>query len=598
MSPTRISRSSKSGTSDFPSFSVIPCTRIRPRVAGIKAVASAICIGSGGSVGREGPIVQIGCTFGSVVGQVLGLAEERVKLLVACGAAAAVAGTFNAPIAGVLFALEVILGSFAGRAFGLVVISSVTSTALCQSVLGRESTFLVGPELTLNSPMELPLYLALGLLAGIVALFYVRTLYFFEHVFEKWTWKPSIKAVVGGLVVGALGYFVAPHFFGVGYGGITEVMSSSPDVTLTVSMLLLWGFSKILATSMTLAAGGSGGVFAPSLFIGAMVGGAFGIMANRLFPDFTAPAGAYALVGMAAVFAGAAHAPITSIVILFEMTDDYRIILPLMIASVVSYLIAAKLNPDNVYTLKVRRRGGMAPRKSEFSMLDMILVTDAMATDVETIRPDEPITRLVARFHKDKVRAFPVQSKEGELLGMLTERDVETAVLSGDVAEKRAGDLMTRNLITCTPDQSLRQALSLLTRKDIGRIPVVDKEKPKKLLGLLRRKEIFWAYGIMTSEHQKLMDRTRMDLPAKAKDSVQLEVEVKPEFAGLCQRRVRDVVIPEQCLIVMLRRADRSVIPKGKTFIEPGDVLVLLTTKANESRLREWMEGLATEAEG
>ena len=566
--------------------------RIRPRVAAVKAFASALCIGSGGSVGREGPIVQIGSTFGSMIGRMLGLNEDRVKLMVACGAAAGVAGTFNAPIAGVLFALEVILGNFTGRAFGLVVISSVASTALCQSILGEDTTFALVQLFSLKSPLELPLYIVLGLLAGVVALAFVRTLYFFEHVFDRWTWHPLIKSAAGGLGVGLIGYFVSLHLFGVGYEGIQEVLAPDSPVTLSVSMLLLMVISKIVATSMTLGGGGSGGVFAPSLFIGAMAGGAFGLMVNAVFPNVTAPAGAYALVGMAAVFAGTAHAPITSIVILFEMTDDYKIILPLMIAAVISYLISVKLSPDNIYTIKLRRRGGLRPGKSEFSVLDMILVTDAMSADVQAVRPDAPISKLAARFHSGRARGFPVINEKNELVGIVTEHDVENALLSRNVNQRTAADVMTRTLITCTPNQSLRHAIHLLTTRDIGRIPVVDRENPKKLLGVLRRKEIFWAYGVLDEEHRKLMERTRMDLPTRQRDSVQVEIEVKAETKDLCLRKVKDIVIPEQCLIVMLRRAERAIIPKGKTVIEPGDTLVVLTTRANEPRLREWVAGL------
>ena len=566
--------------------------RIRPRVAGIKAFASAICIGSGGSVGREGPIVQIGCTVGSTIGQVLGMNEQRVKLLVACGAAAGVAGTFNAPIAGVLFALEVILGNFTGKAFGLVVISSVTSTALGRAVLGKAPAFAMVQEFSLHSGWEFPLYLALGLLAGVVALAFVRTLYFVEGIFQRWKWHYAVKAVVGGLAVGAIGYFgEGNHLFGVGYEGIEASLSGN----LGIDILLILVFLKILATSMTLGGGGSGGVFAPSLFIGAMLGGAFGIGVNALF-DGVAPPGAYALVGMAAVFAGAAHAPITAIVILFEMTDDYLIILPLMFAAVVSYLVAQSLSADSIYTIKLRRRGGLRPKRSEVSVLDFILVTDAMTTDFETVRPDVPLSELAVTFHEDHVRALPVVDEESGLVGIVSAYDVETAIISGNLNDRAAKDIMTRSVLTCTGDQRMRDVLELFTSRDVGQIPVVDKENPKKLVGVLRRKEIFWAYGVIAKEHQRMLDRTGIGLPSSQKDSVQVEIEIKPVHRNLCGRRVKEIEVPDQCLIVMLRRADQAIIPRGKTVIESGDTLVVLTTRKNEMNLLAWADHLDDES--
>ncbi|MHC4606195.1 MAG: chloride channel protein, partial [Planctomycetota bacterium] len=488
--------------------------RIRPRVAGIKALASAVCIGSGGSVGREGPIVQIGCTFGSTVGQILGLNEQRVRLLVACGAAAGVAGTFNAPIAGVLFALEVILANFTARAFGLVVIASVTATALCQSVLGTEHAFALAEMFKLASPWEFPMYLVFGVLAGVIALAYTRSVYLFEDLFERWLKSPVLRNILGGLTIGALGYFGSPYLFGVGYGfagdspfnGIENALSGN----IALGMLALLVLLKIVATSTTLASGGSGGVFAPSLFIGAMAGGAFGIAMNKLFPGIPAPAGAYAIVGMAAVFAGAAHAPITAIVILFEMTGDYRIILPLMLAAVMSYLVASRISADSIYTIKVRRRGGMAPQKSELSVLDFILVADAMNTDVDTILADVPLADVAKRFHGGHERALIVVDADGNLAGLVTLYDVEAALVSGGTEPRTAGDIMTRSLITCTRDQTLREVVPFFTSKDIGRIPVVDENDPKKLVGMLRRREMLWAYGVIAAEHQNLLDRTGM----------------------------------------------------------------------------------------
>lgn len=576
--------------------------RIRPRVALVKSITSALCIGSGGSVGREGPIVQIGCSMGSTLGQLLGLREERIKLLVACGAAAGISGTFNAPIAGVIFGLEVILGTFAARSFGMIVISSVTSTALCRSILGEEVAFRLVEVFQLKSPLELFLYMGLGVIAGTIALGYVRCLYFFERLFERWENHFHLRAIIGGLLVGLIGYmgikfFGGRHLLGVGYDGIEGALGLGKEVQaqpelsreLTFSVLLILVALKILSTSITLSAGGSGGVFAPALYIGAMAGGAFGLVAESLFPQITAPAGAYALVGMGALFAGAAHAPITSILILFEMTDDYKIILPLMLAVVISHLVASTLSADSVYTIKLRRLGGLTPPKSELSVLDLILVADAMNPPEHTIRTDSPVSEILERFYRGLARSFPVLDEDGRLVGFINESDIETALIEGRLDDQTAADLMHRNPVTCTPDQSLSDVLHELTAEALAEIPVVDKEDSHKLLGLLGRREIFWAYGKMAGEHQRLLTRTGFELPTDHRDSVQIEIQVRPEHTKLAFKKVRDVSMPDQCLIVVLRRAERSIVPRGDTVIEPGDMLVALTTRAHEATLRQWV---------
>ncbi|UCC61054.1 MAG: chloride channel protein, partial [Dehalococcoidia bacterium] len=325
--------------------------RIRPRVAVAKTLASGICIGTGGSVGREGPIVQIGSSIGSTLGQWLRLPEGWVKTLVACGAAGGISATFNAPIAGVLFAHEVILGRFISRSFGSVVISSVVADVVAHSFLGDRQSFMV-PAYELLSAWEIPVYALLGIAAGFIALLFIYVLYKTEDIFDNWRFPPYLKPAVGGIFIGAIGYFYA-DLFGVGYGGVENALLGN----IALSTLLIMGVLKIIATSITIGSGGSGGVFAPSLFLGAMFGGAFGDAAHRLFPTFTSISGAYAVVGMAAVFAGAARAPITAIIIIFEMTRDYDIILPLMLAVAFSTVVARTLNRETIYTTKVRRAG-------------------------------------------------------------------------------------------------------------------------------------------------------------------------------------------------------------------------------------------------
>ncbi len=356
---------------------------IRPVVVLVKALGSAITIGSGGSVGREGPIVQIGAALGSTLGQIFKLNERRVVTLVAAGAAAGIAATFNAPIAGVMFAVEVIVGDFGIRNLSTLVVSAVTASVVSQAFLGNSPAFKV-PAYSLNSPAELPLYLGLGIVAGFGAILFVKTLYFSEDLFDNWKFPAYLKPAVGGLLLGVLGYFV-PQVFGTGFDTIASALTGNIGLMLLIVLI----FGKILATILTLGSGASGGVFAPALFTGAVLGGAYGQLAAMIFPGIPASSGAYAMVGMAAVFAGAARAPITAIVILFEMTQDYHIILPLMFATVISTILATWLEPESIYTLKLKLRGIDLLRKKNENMLNNILVQDAMTirADMETVTP-------------------------------------------------------------------------------------------------------------------------------------------------------------------------------------------------------------------
>ncbi len=577
--------------------------RIRPRVAVVKALASALCIGSGGSVGREGPIVQIGSSVGSTLGKILRLHEDGVKLLVACGVAAGIGGTFNAPIAGAIFAMEVILGSFAGRSFGLVVLASVASTALVQSVIGRQPAFELGEVFALESPLELPLYVGLGVLAGAVSVAYVWTFYSLERAFKRWSGNAYLKAGVGGLGVGLIGYLGirylgGAHLFGVGYEGIELALALGQDSAsagigeMTIVVLMLLCGLKVLATSTTLAAGGSGGVFAPSLYIGAMLGGAFGLAANAAFPSMTAPAGAYALVGMGALFAGAAHAPISSILILFEMTDDYQIILPLMLAVCISYLMASWLNPDSIYTTKLRHLGGMSPLQAAMgSVLDLVLVVDAMTPHVHRVRTDASVVELATWFREHNSDSVPVVDADGSFVGLVTITDVENALVDGK-DRHTAEHIMRPHPVHCRPNESLREVLQRVSDQEVSQIPVVDQEDPGRLVGFLRREQILWAIGEMASEHTRLLGRAGLNR-STGEDSVRLQIQVRPEHHELCFKRLRQLDLPDQCLVTILQRGERVTIPSGETLIEPGDVLAIVTTRTGESRLRKWIERLS-----
>ena len=558
--------------------------RIRPRVAIVKALASALSIGSGGSVGREGPIVQIGSSIGSTVGQLAGLGASEVRIMVAAGAGAAIGGTFSAPIAGVLFAMEVILGGFASRSFGLVVVSSVAATAVVQSALGTEPSFNLVEQFTLVSNWEFALYLGLGITTGIVALAYVWMVYQAEERFELWSMPAWAKALLGGLAVGVIGAFGSPHIFGVGHEGVELALAGALGVG-TMAMLVIL---KMLATSITLGAGGSGGVFAPALFIGAMTGGVFGSVMGGLFPTVTASLGAYALVGAAAVFGAAAHAPMTAIVILFEMTDNYRIILPLMLAVVLAQTIASRLNPDSIYSIKLRRLGGFRLSEGEMGTLDILLVADAMEEEVRSVPESMDLDQLAELVRDERARSWVVLDEEERLVGIVALADLERSIVAGGT-EKTVADIMTTAVETTYPAETLRDAFGRFSTLGAYQMPVVDPEDRSRVVGVLKRAEMIWAFKELADEHQRLLKRTEALPPDAGGDSVHVTLDVTTSHRDICFHSIREIRVPDQALIALLRRGDRVVVPRGFTRVEPGDVLTFITTRRHRSTLEAWI---------
>jgi CIC family chloride channel protein len=461
--------------------------KMRAQVPVVKSLASALCIGSGGSVGREGPIVQIGSALGSVAGQALRLPESQLRLLVACGAAGGISATFNAPIAGVFFALELILRNFETRSFGLVVLSSVTADAIGRAAFGSHP-FLTLPSFSFSSPVELVLYALLGVLATIVGLGFVRTLYTGEDIADRlWRGRPEwLRPAAGGVLLGLL-LLAVPQMYGVGYP-VLERAVAGHYVLLALAGLLA---AKIIATSLTMWIGGSGGVFAPSLFMGAMLGSAYGSLAHRLLPHLAAAPGAYGLVGMGAVFAAAARAPITAVIIIFELTGDYHIILPLMFAIVVATALANALTHDTIYTLKLRRRGVDIDQPAQPNPMAQIPVMEAMGAPPRPLLPGEPLDAVIARLASERSDALPVIDARGRLLGVVAASDAERA-LNEDRSELSAGALM-RGTPELHADETLQDAMLALTASEEEGLPVLAADG-RHIVGWLTHQQLLRAY--------------------------------------------------------------------------------------------------------
>ena len=477
------------GVPEVISSIVINSGRIRPRVAIVKALASSICIGSGGSVGREGPIIQIGSAIGSAIGQLFTLTEEKMKTLVACGAAAGIAATFNAPLGGIFFALEVILREYGLRNFSSVVLSSVTATVISRHFLGDHPAFQT-PAFELYSLLDIPYYFVFGLLTALTAWLFIKVLYKSEDIFNSLKIPEYIKPATGGLIIGLIGLYF-PQIFGVGY----QVIESSVNGELALGVIIALVFLKILATSVTLGSGGSGGIFAPSLFIGALLGEGFGKLASLIFPATIIPPGAFALVGMAAVFAGTAHAPISAILLLFEMTGNYEILPPLMISCVISAILVRWISKNSIYTMKLVRKGIDIEKYKEIDLMENITVSEAMIIDVIAVQQSDSVKKVGLMIKSTNHRGFPVLGENGKLVGIVTREDINKALRKGN-AEAEIETIMTRDIIVCFTNESLKTALHKMAKRNIGRIPVVERSNMAHLIGIVTRKSLITAYNL------------------------------------------------------------------------------------------------------
>ena len=463
---------------------------IRARVVAIKAIASAVSIGTGGSVGREGPIVQIGSAVGSAFGQLLRLQVLQLRTLVACGAAAGISATFNAPIAGALFAAEVILANFAVAQFTPIVISSVVATVASRFFLGNHPAFLV-PPYEIVSPFELAPYMVTGVVAGLVAVVFIRALDTAEDGFARIPMPEPLKAGLGGLMVGAIGISL-PEVFGVGYSTISLALAGEL-AAWTMGLLVI---TKIVATSITIGSGGSGGIFAPSLFLGAMTGGFLGTFVNQWFPDATASSGAYALVTMGAVVAAVTHAPLSAIIVIFELTQTIDIIPALMASCVVSTLVSQLLSRESIYTSKLRRQGIDLLAKEDPNVLKGLYVHEVIDTEPEVVPASANFQALLDLVVQSSHTQFFVTGEDDRLLGAISLREVRRLIYERDTLQHLvvAGDLLDRDRPTLTEADDLDTAMHLFSGTEVDEVAVLaEGEQPGRLIGSVSEKDVVEA---------------------------------------------------------------------------------------------------------
>ncbi len=488
---------------------------IRPRVVLVKAIASSLCIGTGGSTGREGPIVQIGASIGSAVGQLFKLPANKLRTLVGCGAAAGIAATFNAPVAGALFAVEIILGDFGVAQFSPIVISSVIATVVSHQFLPDFPIFVV-PKYELVSTWELIPYVILGFLAAAVGVLFIKVLYKTEDFFDALSIPDYIKPLIGGLLIGIIG-IALPQIFGVGHEAVNAVLTSGTkpikdvfpnlfssgyftgDIQLgfiIAILLILMSFVKIVATSLTLGSGGSGGIFAPSLFIGAMLGGGFGMLLNTLYPGSVSSSGAYALVAMGAVVSAVTQAPITAILVIFELTNDYKIILPLMIASIISTLVARRMKKESIYTLKLLRRGVDIEEGQEINILKSIRVVDVMEYKQAIIPSNMKLSEVLNHVVNSPHTCFVVVDDNKTIMGYFTLHDFKRILTDYDDIKDFviAEDVAEPNMPFVKEDNNLDYTMKQFGLGNTDELPVLD-DSEKKVIGVIWKNDVINSYN-------------------------------------------------------------------------------------------------------
>jgi CIC family chloride channel protein len=563
---------------------------IRPVVVVVKMVASAITIAFGGSVGREGPIVQIGAAMGSTLGQWLRLSPQRMRTLVGCGAAAGIAATFNAPIAGAFFALEILMRDFAVVTFSPIIVASVVATAVSREFLGDTPAFPV-PDFTISGYHELPLYLVLGLIVGLVAVAYVRTLYASEDAFARLPVPEWIKPAIGGLFLGALFLFF-PQVYGVGYASMVEAL----DGHMALKMMALLVVVKLVAVNMTLGGGFSGGIFAPALFLGGMLGGAFGALVENFIPGSHGAIGAFALVGMASMVGAATAAPLTAILILFEMTGRYTVILPLMLASIGAALVYRSLMKESIFTWKFAREGKKLDFGRESAILKDFHVEDIMEMNPVTISVTDGFDKVLKLFLTTSAEHYYVVDASGFLAGRISIHDVKdllheenlNKVLIADDIRNEAGSAVYRR-------DNLEDCLLQLGREDSSDLPVLYNRDQPVLVGIITRQSIFQVYNREVLQNQDMginliTGEARMHDCVELPETYKVQLFTPPEsWTG---RNLRDLGLRSgyNISVLAIKRRNamgglRNEMPDPERNLAESDRLIIVGEMADLERL-------------
>jgi chloride channel protein, CIC family len=583
--------------------------RMRPSVALGKLTAAGVSLGTGAAGGREGPIVQIGGSVGSTLGRAFALSEEQKRALIAAGAAAGIAASFNAPIGGMLFAVEIIIGGFRLRYLQVIVVSSVVASVTARQLLGDELIY-NPPPYSLAGPIELGFYVVVGLVAVAAGMTLLRGEPIAVALFGRLRIWPPLRTAVAGFLLGLFA-LVLPEVLGAGVDlpAIPGLSTREPigdmlagtfgGTGLSAAVLLvLLAVGKLLAALLTLGGGYAAGPIAPSIFIGAALGGAVGHTAQALLPEATIQPGALALAGMAAVMASANRAPLTSILIVFELTGDYDMVVPLMLSVGIATLIADRVTRESIFTLPLQRRGIVYGEPEDVDIMQTVRVGEVMTRSPDTVPATMPIEALHREFRRTRHHGFPVVDGD-RLVGVVTLSDLTRA--AGDhtadimaqppaVTRLTAADICTRRVLTVTPDDPVFRALRRMATLDVGRLPVVAEDDHGRLVGLVRRADVVKAYQRAVSrsagEQQRAAASQLRDLTGT--QLIEVLVDAEATAAGA---EVRTIGWPPRTILTSVRRRGDVVVPHGGTTLEPGDEVVVLTTPEHVEAVRALLAG-------
>jgi CIC family chloride channel protein len=454
-----------------------------------KFFCTSATLACGIPLGREGPAVQVGAGIASILGQKLGLRPEKIKALIPVGAAAAIAAAFNTPLAAVLFALEEVMGDMHAPVLGSVVLASATSWAMLRLLLGNDPLFKV-PQYQLVHPGEFAIYALLGVAGGFVSVAFTRLLLWMRAKFlrlpRKTVWY---QPVAGGLMVGIMGWFV-PQIMGVGYKYVGDVLNGNMALKLMLLLLVL----KLVVVATSYASGNAGGIFGPSLFLGAMLGGAIGTVAKHFLPGYVASPGAYALVGMGTAFAGVVRAPMTSVMMIFETTRDYAVIVPLMISNLISYFIASKFQKKAIYEVLAEQDGVHLPTETRIQE-GFRQVYQAMQPATEILSTERTVAEALEKVKESSLTAWPVNDETG-VVGVITLEAMQKAVNSGGAARRLVELLNTRDFPHVHADHSLTAALDRMGASQLDLLPVVSRANLHTLEGVITLQAVLTLYGV------------------------------------------------------------------------------------------------------
>ncbi|MFQ5706669.1 MAG: chloride channel protein [bacterium] len=464
---------------------------IRARVPIIKTLASAVTIGTGGSAGREGPIAQIGAGFGSLLATKLKLSDADRRIMVVSGMAGGIGSIFRSPIGGAMFAVEALYRDDM-ETEGLVpaITSSIIAYSVLASVIGWKTIFLTG-KYVFQNPLELVFYAIFGLACALIGIFYVKFFYGLqEKFFQPLRIPRHLKPALGGLLVGMVGFFM-PQILASGYGWVQMAIDGKLTITLMLSAAIL----KVFVTSFTISSGGSGGIFAPSLFMGAMLGGAFGSLAHNLFPQIISQPSAFVLVGMAAFFAGAANVPVSVTILITEMTGSYGLLVPLIFTSTIAYFIAKKWS---IYSQQVKNRAESPAHRGDL-IVDIlkeipIHVAYKANSNMPKIPNNWPVQKILPLFSDYPEDSFPVVDQDGKITGLLTMDTLRAVIGDQGVDNLIVAEDIKSQFVTVTPNENLNEALFKFLKTKYAVLPVVDEQDPNKVLGTLSYRDLITAY--------------------------------------------------------------------------------------------------------